>query len=686
MFLFLAWIAAALPAEVTTAMSTGDCRAVEATLPSPTTPAERLVVGHCAIQHDEPVRAAQVLTDLPPGVHRDYGSMILASASIDLGRGEAALRALDGLELPGSAGRQVALLRGRALILLGRSLEARPGLRALLQSDERDEALYWLAAGAEDRGEVDAAIDAYRSLWATSVRGDGSARAADRLHALGAPIDRLDQPAVRELAAQRVAALEGAYRFGDALRLRRRIVAADPDHPLGRAADLARASARGRDYPAALELYRQLYGAPEAARGSPRQLFDYALHTSRTGDYDTAALLYQRLIDAHPTSDKAVEASFKLGYLEVDRAAWDAAIPKLREHLRVHPASPHADEARWWIGWAQHQRGKTSAAHAAWRALIDAHPRSGLVPAARYWLARSATDPAEQRAGLERVRAAHPFTGYAFYAQSILDGDEPSEAAPREPTALERPAWPEALAAHPAVTRFEALLQAGMFDAARAELQPLVAATPRGDRTTDLALAWALIEAGAIREGQARARAYCGRPGPDVDPAVAGACWPRPAWPMVQTLSAQHGLPPLLAYGVMVTESALDPTAVSLAGARGLMQLMPVEAERLHRGLYGERAWHPDLLFRPAYNVSLGITELGQRRASLHDLVDGPALIPVIASYNGGEDAVRRWAGELGGTPRFDDFAEQISYTETRRYVRSVLGTYMLYRHVYGER
>ena len=91
------------------------------------------------------------------------------------------------------------------------------------------------------------------------------------------------------------------------------------------------------------------------------------------------------------------------------------------------------------------------------------------------------------------------------------------------------------------------------------------------------------------------------------------------------------------------------------------------------------------MLFSAPYNASLGVAELGTKQQALGDVLDGPDIVAAIAAYNGGETAVARWVEGLGGKPEFDHFAEQIGYTETRRYVRKVLGVVMAYRHVYGD-
>ena len=62
-----------------------------------------------------------------------------------------------------------------------------------------------------------------------------------------------------------------------------------------------------------------------------------------------------------------------------------------------------------------------------------------------------------------------------------------------------------------------------------------------------------------------------------------------------------------------------------------------------------------------------------------------PSLPLVIAGYNGGADAVARWLAAWPEPPEADLFAENISYTETRKYVQRVLGFLQTYRYIYGD-
>ena len=170
-------------------------------------------------------------------------------------------------------------------------------------------------------------------------------------------------------------------------------------------------------------------------------------------------------------------------------------------------------------------------------------------------------------------------------------------------------------------------------------------------------------------------RAYCAT-APDV-------CSPRPHAGAVGTIARAYGLDPLLPYAIMNAESGLDPSVTSPAGARGLMQLMPTLATALAKDVLA--GFQIDDLYRAGVNARLGTTEL----SLLHRRFGGggvrPSLPLVIAGYNGGAEAVDRWLKTYAAPPDADRFAEDISFSETRKYVRRVLGFLQEYRKVYGD-
>jgi len=132
-----------------------------------------------------------------------------------------------------------------------------------------------------------------------------------------------------------------------------------------------------------------------------------------------------------------------------------------------------------------------------------------------------------------------------------------------------------------------------------------------------------------------------------------------------------------LAHGIMRQESSFERTAISSAGARGLMQLMPGTA-RQAASRVGESYALGRLTDDPQYNILLG----NHHMTELMDEWGGNALL-VAAAYNAGSGNVRRWVA-LNGDPRLPGadvlrWIEDIPFSETRNYVQRVLENAVVY-------
>ena len=122
--------------------------------------------------------------------------------------------------------------------------------------------------------------------------------------------------------------------------------------------------------------------------------------------------------------------------------------------------------------------------------------------------------------------------------------------------------------------------------------------------------------------------------------------------PQIQTIAVQFGLEPALIHAVISAESAFNPTAVSHAGAQGLMQLMPATAKRF--GVTDP--------FDPIANIRGGARYL---RWLLDQF---QRLDLALAGYNAGENAVIRYGRQIP------------PYRETQTYVARVMDFYQHYR------
>jgi soluble lytic murein transglycosylase len=136
---------------------------------------------------------------------------------------------------------------------------------------------------------------------------------------------------------------------------------------------------------------------------------------------------------------------------------------------------------------------------------------------------------------------------------------------------------------------------------------------------------------------------------------------------------------PALAFGHIVQESAFRPTAVSQAGAVGLMQVLPITAQQManSRGVAYSRANLTD----PRFNLEFGQSFIETMRGSS---ATAGQLPRVIASYNAGPLPVARWAGiNDKGDPLL--WIESIPYRETRYYVPAVLRNMWVYEGLNNE-
>ncbi len=121
----------------------------------------------------------------------------------------------------------------------------------------------------------------------------------------------------------------------------------------------------------------------------------------------------------------------------------------------------------------------------------------------------------------------------------------------------------------------------------------------------------------------------------------------------IERAALRYRIPVMLVRAIMHAESAFDPHAVSRVGASGLMQLMPTTARRM---------FVTDL-FDAESNIEGGVRYLRE----LANELDGD-MVKMIAAYNAGPEALRRYHGAVP------------PYPETQAYVRKVLKLYFEYK------
>lgn len=365
------------------------------------------------------------------------------------------------------------------------------------------------------------------------------------------------------------------------------------------------------------------------------------------------------------------EAAQILFALNRDKEAWDIAAIGAEACLRAEsPSCVTVALPGHWAGLAAWRTGRITDARdmfrLAWNADIATPAQRA---AAAFWAARAQLRLGEEgahRLWLSRA-AQQPRTFHGLLARRMLGLSLDGDPLPRETLGE---ADIEAVAAHPAGLRAFALLQIGQRDRAEAELRllwPEVQASPGLTRAVMLVAERAGLPALAAQLAEL-AEAADGRPRDRTRFAVPRL---RPAGGFTTD--------PALVYAIARIESNFDAAAVSPAGARGLMQIMPGTA-RFLAGLADDSERLP-ALHDPAVNLSLGQRYLNFLAAT--DIVSGDKL-RLLASYNTGPGAFSRWGASIRdqGDPFL--FLEAIPVDETRTFVPRVLAHTWLYAHRLG--
>jgi soluble lytic murein transglycosylase len=149
------------------------------------------------------------------------------------------------------------------------------------------------------------------------------------------------------------------------------------------------------------------------------------------------------------------------------------------------------------------------------------------------------------------------------------------------------------------------------------------------------------------------------------------ALFPLRHWDVLSAQAAERNLDPYLVLGLIRQESSFNEKARSAANARGLMQIIPGTGQKLSRQA-GIKRFTPNKLYQAETNITLGTIYLSSllRHYGHVELA--------LAAYNAGASRVDLWLNKFGDSD-MPEFVEQIPFSETRGYIKQVLGNQALY-------
>ncbi|MGE0449184.1 MAG: transglycosylase SLT domain-containing protein [Vicinamibacterales bacterium] len=432
----------------------------------------------------------------------------------------------------------------------------------------------------------------------------------------------------------------------------------------------------------------------EGASRQSEALFFYALASRTLGDTVAFVTALHRIASEFPEQTWAEDALDNLATHYIRANDDDSADGVFRELYKRYPRGAYAERAAWKSGWRAYRQGDYQYAARTFEQAASDFPRSDYRPPWLYWSGRAQERLGSISTARERYLIAATDYMNSYYGRLAAGRLRGGSAVPVPVAVSNRqsagrapvePADPT-LPANGMIIR--TLLDAEMFDDALNELR--YAQRVWGDSAAiEATIAWTRQQQSRTQSGMQRfqllrgsitsmRRAYpqfMAAGGEDLPREVLTVIYPLAYWDLIRKYSEVNGLDPFFVAALVAQESTFVADVRSGANAYGLMQLLPSTARRYAARLkipYSTRA-----LTNPEANIRIGTAYLADQVRAFGD------LHLVLAAYNAGERAVRRWQEERPDI-EVEEFIDDIPYPETQNYVKKILGTAEDYRRLYG--
>jgi soluble lytic murein transglycosylase len=393
-----------------------------------------------------------------------------------------------------------------------------------------------------------------------------------------------------------------------------------------------------------------------------------------------------------PSSKEAAEAkALRAKYYVTDVTDYAQSVKNLRAAIDAGAIGKDGENL-WNLGWTYVLWGHDADALTTFDDYVKSFPDADFTSNSLFWSGKVLEKigrPEERDVKFRALIEKYPYSYFSYRARQIMSGPQTADGGPQSAdrgplAASSTQTFPDidallAGVADPRLDTVRELEAIELFRDASQEMKRVAGAHP-----DNLGLQFMLADV-YVRGGepfkangilQRRFREFVRHGGTGIPHRFWEILFPLNYWPTIDAEARKRGIDPYLIASIIRQESGFEPDVVSNAGAVGLMQIMPAEAESIaaRGGIAGVTR---ESLFDPMVNITVGVAEFSQKLTSMHN---NPTL--AIAAYNAGEDAVGKW---LAHTPvdDVDLFVETIPYAETRLYVKSVTRNRFEYRRIY---
>ncbi|MEX2162015.1 MAG: tetratricopeptide repeat protein [Anaerolineales bacterium] len=424
------------------------------------------------------------------------------------------------------------------------------------------------------------------------------------------------------------------------------------------------------DYDAAIDALLGFVAATPSQPASAEFLFTAGQIAEEGGRLTRSTEIWPRVADEYPSSEFAYNSVFLAGISAYRLEDYPMAQGLFLRANQSALSLEQEAQSLFWLAKAYRTGGNEELAADAWEQAAAVDPTGYYSERARDILDGRIIFQAPEAFSFEYDAAAERQAAEAWIRSTFnLPGDTDLSG-------------PGPLLADPRFQRGAELWRLGKYEQARAEFEDLRQGLT-ADPASSYRLANYLLDLGLYRTAIFAAREVLNFAGMS-DAATLnapryfslvrfGAYYPE----IVLPEAAGKDIDPLFFYAMMRQESLFEGFVTSSAGARGLLQVIPITGQEIADLIDWPPGYTADDLYRPLVSITFGVRYLDiQRRAF------GGDMYAALAAYNAGPGNASYWVNLAKGDP--DLFLEVVGFPETRSHIRSVYELFTIYRNLYS--
>jgi soluble lytic murein transglycosylase len=625
----------------------------------------------------------------------DYALYYLAKSNYEMGDYSSAIEYYDEYKnkYPGGYWKEkIELDKANCFHKLGEFLKMEEILKNFIRnfssSGSIPDAMFQLSLCLEEQKKWEDAMENYYQIWLNFPLSEWANKAKEKFTKI-IEIHHLElKPPNLVLLHQRAKKLIKAYLFNAALsgllELEEKANLEGNTQLVSKVKlDIAICNFRIREYKKAITILSELLNSDISSDLEKEALFWLAKSHTYLGNTQNAIEYYSLLVEKYPYSDLAPESLENIANIWENKNYIEKAMNTYGEIIKKYPYTIFAKRALWNTGWISYKNMEYSRALEKFDKLAKISSKnSSFFGKALYWKSKTLEKLNKNDLAILSYRDIVNENSYDFYrimAMAKLEEIDPDwtldlEAKDFGNKDLEDKNYSEHY------KKAKELFTLDFYEDAMNELE--IEEEEHNNKKLMLEVSNLFFKTGNYHSSIKIAVNYLNELLSDEPQGEVKNIWkqfyPRGYHNFVEIWSEDRDINPFLIYSVIREESHFNPSALSISNARGLMQIIPSTgkwiAEKIgFQNFYTERMWDIET------NIKMGSWYL----RFLLDYFGGRQML-AVAGYNAGQGAVERWLKKTKYKEP-DFFIEDISYEQTREYVKKVFKDYVIYHQIYSK-